>query len=55
MALEGFEVEEQDELDIFLGIPVEKVEDPLVWWWDHRHAYPTLSLMAMDYLSVPGM
>ena len=55
MVLEGIDIEEADELDKFLQLPPEKVEDPLLWWWDHRQAYPTLALMAMDYLSIPGI
>ena len=35
--------------------PIEDVSDPIAWWWDHRHAFPRLSLMAFDYLSIPGM
>jgi hypothetical protein len=44
-----------DELEEYLGLPVEKVNDPLKWWWDHCAAYPALSRMALDYLSAPGM
>lgn len=49
------DIEERDELAIFLGEPIEDVSDPIAWWWDHRHAFPRLSLMAFDYLSIPGM
>jgi hypothetical protein len=31
----------------------ENVKDPLKWWWEHRRTYPTLSHMALDYLSIP--
>src|SRR5271163_4544707 len=44
-----------DELDEYLTLPIERVRDPLTWWWDHRHAYPQLSVMAFDFLSAPGM
>jgi hypothetical protein len=27
----------------------------LKWWWEKQHQYPTLSQMAFDYLSIPGM
>jgi len=33
---------------------VEKVKDPLKWWNDNCHVYPTLYHMALDYLSIPG-
>jgi hypothetical protein len=48
-------MEEVDELDEYLSLPIEKVRDPLVWWWDHCHTYPQLSAMAFDFLSAPGM
>jgi hypothetical protein len=44
----------RNELEEYLALPVEKVLDPLMWWWDHRIAYPQLSRLAVDYLSVPG-
>jgi hypothetical protein len=43
------------ELDDYLSQPIEKVRDPIAWWWDHRHIFPKLSKMAFDYLSIPGM
>ena len=33
---------------------VENVTDPLRWWNNNRHVYPTLYRMALDYLSIPG-
>jgi hypothetical protein len=48
-------LEDINELDDYLSQAIEKVSDPIVWWWDHRKVYPTLSAMAFDYLSVPGM
>ena len=47
------DLKEADELDDYLAAPLEKVRDPLQWWWDHRTSYPTLSKMAFDFLSVP--
>src|ERR1700722_2593849 len=41
-------------LDDYLSQAIEKVSDPIGWWWDHRKVYPKLSAMAFDYLSVPG-
>lgn len=43
------------ELDDYLTAKIEPTNDPLNWWWHHRTAYPNLSRMALDYLSVPGM
>ena len=48
-------LEDINELDDYLSQAIEKVSDPIAWWWDHRKVYPTLSAMAFDYLSVPGM
>ena len=46
--------QETDELDEYLSQAIEKVRDPIAWWWDHQKAYPRLSAMALDYLSIPG-
>ena len=42
-------------LDDYISLSIEKVHDPIGWWWDHKAMYPKLSCMAFDYLSVPGM
>ena len=42
------------ELDDYLKLPAESVQDPLKWWDDHSKIYPNLSQMALDYLSIPG-
>ena len=47
-------IHEHDELDEYLSQAIEKVRDPIAWWWDHRKVYPRLSAMALDYLSIPG-
>jgi hAT family C-terminal dimerisation region len=47
------DLEEADELNDYLAKPLEKVRNPLGWWWDHRTSYPTLSKMAFDFLSIP--
>jgi len=47
-------LEEMNELDEYLAQPIEKVRNPIGWWWDHRAMFPYLSIMALDYLSVPG-
>jgi hypothetical protein len=42
------------ELKVYLTQPIEKVKDPIAWWWDHRVVFPRLSVMALDYLSASG-
>jgi len=44
----------RDELSVYLSADPEMVTDALLWWYDKRQLYPTLSRMALDYLSVPG-
>jgi hypothetical protein len=44
----------RDELQCFLNSDPEFVQDVLLWWFEHRHVYPRLSRMAMDYLTIPG-
>ena len=44
----------RSELDRYLSTVTESVADPLLWWFEHRHVYPRLSRMALDYLSIPG-
>jgi hAT family C-terminal dimerisation region len=44
----------EKEIDKYLRAPVESVKDPLCWWVQHRLIYPSLSRMALDYLSVPA-
>ena len=48
-------IQETDELDEYLSQAIEKVRDPIVWWWDHQKVYLQLSAMALDYLNIPGM
>lgn len=43
----------EDEIDRFLALPLELVNDPIKWWWDHRNMFPNLHRMAIDYLSIP--
>ena len=47
------DIADTNELDEYLAKPLEKVRDPIGWWWDHRACYPKLSKMAFDYLSIP--
>ena len=44
-----------DELDHYLAMDTEDVKDGLMWWYEKRVAFPRLSRMAWDYLSIPGM
>lgn len=44
----------RDELDRYLGTDPESVGDVIAWWHDRRNAYPELSRMALDYLTIPG-
>jgi hypothetical protein len=44
----------RSELDRYLSTDVEDVQDALQWWTDRCSAYPCLSRMALDYLSIPG-
>jgi hypothetical protein len=46
----------QDELAMYLSTGRDlRVKDGLRWWYEHKHLYPHLSRMAIDYLSIPGM
>ena len=47
------DLKEADKLDDYLTTPLEKVCDPLQWWWGHCTSYPMLSKMAFDFLSIP--
>src|SRR5277367_3162115 len=42
------------ELDRYLSTDPEHVTDALAWWYEHKHVYPRLHRMALDYLSIPG-
>ena len=44
----------RDDLDRFLSTDPEEVTDVLLWWYEHKHIYPHLYRMALDYLSIPG-
>ena len=46
--------QELDELQRYLAMDVEDVKDALMWWYERRTAFPRLSRMARDYLSIPG-
>ena len=48
-------LKEINELDDYLSQAIEKVTNPVKWWWDHRKVFPKLLVMAFDFLSVPGM
>jgi len=42
-----------DEIDRYLTTDTEEADDVLAWWWERRSMYPSLSRMALDYLSIP--
>jgi len=44
----------RDDLDRYLSTDPEMVGDVLVWWHEHRGMYPSLSRMALDYLTIPA-
>jgi hypothetical protein len=44
-----------DELASYLNSEPEYAQDVLAWWAGKKTAYPRLSRMALDYLSIPGM
>jgi hAT family C-terminal dimerisation region len=46
-------IQKTNELDEYLSQAIKKVKDPIAWWWDHQKVYPWLSVMALDYLSIP--
>ena len=51
----GADNPDDDELKRYLSTPVEKVENPLLWWLERRAAFPILSRMAAEYLSAHGV
>ena len=44
----------RDELERYLSTDPEHVDDVLIWWYEHKHIFPCLHRMALDYLSIPG-
>jgi len=52
---DGGSDDDRDELDTYLNTDCDhKVEDPIVWWIQHRPVYRRLSRMALDYLTIPA-
>jgi hypothetical protein len=52
---ESEEEEEFNELEKYFQLSrVKSDEDPLLWWKNHEHAYPSVAAMAKDYLCVVG-
>ena len=48
-------MELRDDLEWFLSTEWDlNVKDSLRWWIEHKHVYPRLYKMALDYLSIPG-
>ena len=44
----------RDELDRYLSTDPEQVDNVLVWWNDRSASFPSLSRMALNYLSIPA-
>ena len=42
-------IQETNELDEYLSQAIEKVRDPIAWWWDHQKVYPQLSAIALVF------
>lgn len=43
-----------DELKQYLSTDIEQVTNPIEWWNSKARAFPRLSRMAIDYLTIPG-
>jgi len=45
-----------DEISRYLNSGPEDVknEDLLTWWYEHKHIYPHLYCMALDYHTIPS-
>jgi hypothetical protein len=48
---------DDDEYEVYCREPVMMIPDPLEWWLElaQRRRFPSLSLMAIDILSIPPM
>jgi hypothetical protein len=44
----------RDDLDHYLSTDPEQVNNILVRWNDRKASFPSLSRMALDYLTIPG-
>ena len=44
----------ESEIQEYLSLPVENVKNPLKWWENNKHIYPSLHRIALDYISIPG-
>lgn len=51
------EFAQRDEYETYCALPPVDIEDPLGWWLEttQQKAFPNLSKMAIDYLSIPAM
>lgn len=43
-----------NELDSYLAADIVPCTDPVAWWHENRLRYPSLSRMAISYLTIPG-
>jgi len=48
-------VKEPDKVERYLSDRVIMVRDPISWWKDHQQQFPQLSVMALEFLLIPGM
>jgi hypothetical protein len=49
------EPQDIDEVEVYLGEPVRRVSDPVLWWKSNTERFPRLSQIALDLLSIPAM
>ena len=43
-----------NELEHYLQVKIEAVDDLIQWWQINRSLYPWLHCMALNYLTIPG-
>jgi hypothetical protein len=43
------------ELDRYLRLESQNVDDPVAWWRTHMDEFPRLSKLALDILAIPAM
>ncbi|EPS92667.1 hypothetical protein FOMPIDRAFT_1104140, partial [Fomitopsis schrenkii] len=43
-----------NELDSYLAADIVPCTDPVAWWHENRLRYPSLSRMAISYLTIPA-
>lgn len=43
------------ELERYLRLEPQEIDDPIEWWIAHRSSFPVLSQLALDILAIPAM